>query len=283
MADIDFSFRDVLDILVVSVMAYYVMILIKGTRGMQIAKGLVILFVAMVGCRFLGLQTVNWLLQGLLYGIIVALPIVFQPELRRMLISLGTGGIGGAFSESKELSAMIHAVEHVVLALEQLSETRTGALIVFERETGLDEYCETGTVVNADISAKLIFTLFNTKCPLHDGAVIIRNFRINAASCYLPLSENVENKRGTGKKGYGTRHRAGIGLSEQTDAIVLIVSEETGNVSIAYNGRIVTVNDLDLIKRFLLNSYSKAKHVPLHIIMPEDTGNAKVSETEPKP
>lgn len=287
MSDFSFSLRDALDIAVVTVILYYIVILIRGTRGMQIAKGLVILLAAMFICRYLGLQTVNWLLQALLYGIMVALPIVFQPELRRMLINLGTGGgistLTEQFRPHEESSAHIQAVDHIIWSLEQLSETKTGALMAIERETGLDEYCETGTMINADISAKLIYTLFNTKCPLHDGAVIIKNFRIVAASCYLPLSENVENKKSTGKKGYGTRHRAAIGLSEQTDAIVLVVSEETGKVSIAYNGRIISVKNLDVIKRFLLNVFHNSGHVPINIVMTEDSSeDAEVSETKPR-
>lgn len=277
------TLRDIVDILVVSVLVYYVLLLIRGTRGMQIAKGVLILIVVMFVCRFFGLQTVNWLLQALLYGIVVALPIVFQPELRRMLVSLGTGrGITDSFKKVVDVTMHVQTVDNILWSLEQLSDTKTGALIAIERQTGLEEYCETGTMLNADISAKLIFSIFNTKSPLHDGAVIIKDFRIAAASCYLPLSENVENKNKTGKKGYGTRHRAAIGLSEQTDAVVLIVSEETGNVSVAHNGRIVTVKDLEIIKIFLLNLYQNARNpVSLDFVLSEELSeNAKISETK---
>lgn len=277
------TLRDIVDILVVSVLVYYVLLLIRGTRGMQIAKGVLILIVVMFVCRFFGLQTVNWLLQALLYGIVVALPIVFQPELRRMLVSLGTGrGITDSFKKVVDVTMHVQTVDNILWSLEQLSDTKTGALIAIERQTGLEEYCETGTMLNADISAKLIFSIFNTKSPLHDGAVIIKDFRIAAASCYLPLSENVENKNKTGKKGYGTRHRAAIGLSEQTDAVVLIVSEETGNVSVAHNGRIVTVKDLEIIKNFLLNLYQNARNpVSLDFVLSEELSeNAKISETK---
>ncbi len=277
------TLRDIVDILVVSVLVYYVLLLIRGTRGMQIAKGVLILIVVMFVCRFFGLQTVNWLLQALLYGIVVALPIVFQPELRRMLVSLGTGrGITDSFKKVVDVTIHVQTVDNILWSLEQLSDTKTGALIAIERQTGLEEYCETGTMLNADISAKLIFSIFNTKSPLHDGAVIIKDFRIAAASCYLPLSENVENKNKTGKKGYGTRHRAAIGLSEQTDAVVLIVSEETGNVSVAHNGRIVTVKDLEIIKIFLLNLYQNARNpVSLDFVLSEELSeNAKISETK---
>ena len=166
-------------------------------------------------------------------------------------------------------------------AIEQLSDTKTGALIVIERETGLDDYCETGTILNADISAKLIYSIFNTKAPLHDGALIIRNFRILAASCYLPLSENVVNKSGTGKKGYGTRHRAAIGLSEQTDAVIIVVSEERGESSIAYNGKIA-VAGFDTIRRLLQNLWQNPKYSLIldTDLMEELYGHSEAVETK---
>lgn len=244
---------DIIDILVVSTIIYHVIVLIKGTRGMQIAKGLLFLVSVLIICRFLNLRTVRWLVQTALYGIVVALPIVFQPELRRMLVSIGSGsGITNALKRVTEMTNHIQSVDSLMLAIEQLCDTKTGALIVIERQTGLDDYCETGTILNADISAKLLYSIFNTKAPLHDGAVVLRDFRITAASCYLPLSENVVNKSGTGKKGYGTRHRAAIGLSEQTDAVIIVVSEERGVPSIAYNGKIA-IASLETIRRLLQN------------------------------
>ncbi len=250
---------DIIDIIAVAVIIYHALVLIKGTRGMEIAKGLLFLVSVLIICRFFNLRTVRWLVQTALYGIIVALPIVFQPELRRMLVSIGSGsGITNALKRVTEMTSHIQAVDGLMWAIEQLCDTKTGALIVIERQTGLDDYCETGTILNADISAKLIYSIFNTKAPLHDGAVIIRNFRITAASCYLPLSENV-NKSGTGKKGYGTRHRAAIGLSEQTDAVIIVVSEERGESSIVYNGRIAVAGS-ETIRRLLQNLWQNPKY-----------------------
>ena len=256
---LNISILDIIDIIVVAIIIYDVLFLIKGTRGMQIAKGVLFLVSVFCICRLFNLRTVRWLVQTSLYGIVVALPIVFQPELRRMLVNIGSGsGITNALKKVTEMTSHIQAVDGLMWAVEQLCETKTGALIVIERQTGLDEYCETGTILNADISAKLLYSIFNTKAPLHDGAVIIRNFRITAASCYLPLSENV-SKSGTGKKGYGTRHRAAIGLSEQTDAVIIVVSEERGVSSIAYNGKIA-VASLETIRRLLQNLWQNPKY-----------------------
>ncbi len=249
---------DFLDVFVIAVFLYYFFILIQGTRAIQILKGVGVLLVFMLLSRYLGLQTVYWVMQFLLYGIAVALPIVFQPELRRALGYIGRGGgireilsavSGGTISS-------IQAIDTIVWAVEQLAESRIGALIVMERQTGLEEYIETGTILDADISAKLLLSVFNTKSPLHDGALIVRNFRIIAASCYLPLSENVVKTR---SKGYGTRHRAALGLSEQTDAVIIVVSEETGNVSIARNGKITRSSNLDSLKKFLMNIWHPEK------------------------
>lgn len=245
---------------------------------MEIAKGLLFLVSVLIICRFLNLRTVRWLVQTALYGIVVALPIVFQPELRRMLVSLGSGsGFTNALKRLTEITNHIQSVDGLMWAIEQLCETKTGALIVIERQTGLDDYCETGTILNADISAKLLYSIFNTKAPLHDGAVIIRNFRILAASCYLPLSENVINKSGTGKKGYGTRHRAAIGLSEQTDAVIIVVSEERGVASVAHNGNIA-VASLETIRRLLQNLWQNPRY---SLILDTDLSEELYGHSEP--
>ena len=269
---------DIIDILVVSAIIYSVLVLIKGTRGMEIAKGLLFLVSVLIICRFLNLRTVRWLVQTALYGIVVALPIVFQPELRRMLVSLGSGsGFTNSLKRLTEMTNHIQSVDGLMWAIEQLCETKTGALIVIERQTGLDDYCETGTILNADISAKLLYSIFNTKAPLHDGAVIIRNFRILAASCYLPLSENVVNKSATGKKGYGTRHRAAIGLSEQTDAVIIVVSEERGVASVAHNGKIA-VASLETIRRLLQNLWQNPRY---SLILDTDLSEELYGHSEP--
>ena len=253
-----FGLLDFLDILVIAIFLYYFCLLIQGTRAIQILKGVVILLAIMFLSRTVGLHTVYWLLQILLYGIAVALPIVFQPELRRALGYIGRGeGIRGFLAEmSSDMESTGHVVDSLLWAVDQMAQTKTGALIVIERNTGLEEYIETGTYLDADVSAKLLLSIFNTKSPLHDGAVIIRKFKLFSASCYLPLSENVLKTKG---KGYGTRHRAALGLSEQSDAIIIVVSEETGNISIARNGKLNRYTSIESLKKFLLSLWTSEK------------------------
>jgi len=225
---------DIVDILFVAVVLYYFLLLIKGTRAVQILQGVGVLLMLLLLSYYLRLQTIYWLLHYSLYGIVVALPIVFQPELRRALGFLGRGGgLKTAFEKinREELSRIINEISWTAGVLSQM---KIGALIVLERETGLREFVETGTRVNGEVSSKLLLSIFIPKSPLHDGAVIVKGNRVMAASCYLPLSENVGTSSG---KSYGTRHRAALGLTEQTDAIVVVCSEETGNISIAHHGK----------------------------------------------
>ncbi len=254
------TFLDLLDIITIAIILYYIFLVIQGTRAVQILKGVAFLLVIMLISRYLGLQAVYWLLQLFLYGTAVALPIVFQPELRR---ALGYLGRGGGFRDlfqgiSGNSTVNYHAIDTLIWSVEQLAESRTGALLVIEKETGLEEYIETGTILDAAISAKLILTIFFGKNPLHDGAVIIRNFRVISANSYLPLSENIAKTMG---KTYGTRHRAALGLSEQTDAFIIVVSEETGGISVARNGKLTRVQSAENLKKLLLNLYRTNKNL----------------------
>lgn len=253
-----FTFKDAVDILVIAVFLYLIVKSIQGTRALQIIKGFAVLLIVMASSRYLGLHTVYWLLQYLLYGIVVALPIVLQPELRRALGYIGRGGaLRDAFSSSHvhDAKATMQSIDHIVWAVSSLSASKTGALIVLERDTGLDEYIETGTLINGDISSKLLISIFNTKSPLHDGAVVISKFRVVAASCYLPASENVVNPKN--KKGYGTRHRAALGMAEQTDAVTIVVSEETGIISVSRNAKLTPRYNEDTLKKYLVDLYKK--------------------------
>jgi len=243
---------DVLDILFVAVIFYYFYILIKGTRAVQIIQGFGVLLLLLLISYYLKLQTIYWLLHYSLYGMVVALPIVFQPELRRALGFIGRGGGLRQAFERVNREDIFRIVEEIVWASSILSQTKTGALIVIERETGLREYSETGTKLNGDVSSKLLLSIFIPKSPLHDGAVIVKGTKVVAASCYLPLSENVGASKG---KSYGTRHRAALGLSEQTDAIIVVVSEETGNISIARNGKFTKNLTPENLKKVLLAFY----------------------------
>ncbi len=241
---INLGWRDIIDILIITVIFYRLILLIKGTRAEQLVKGLVLLLLATVFSDKLGLNTLNWILRQAMTVGLIAIPIVFQPELRRALEQLGRGKI---FQRSpwgpKEFD---HFLNEIVKAIPVLVKKRFGALIVVEMETGLKEYIETGISVEGTISAELLINIFFPRSPLHDGAVIIRGNQVVAAGCYLPLTE-----RPNLSKELGTRHRAAIGVTEETDAVVIIVSEETGVVSLAYAGRLTRYLDEKSLRNLL--------------------------------
>lgn len=227
-----FRLLDVIDILVVACILYYIYTLMKDTRAVSLMKGLVVLAFITLVSRWLNLHVVNWLLQQSMTIIMVALPVVFQPELRRALEQLGRGKIfrKTAVVTDAELENL---VDEVLASVKVMSRERIGALIVFERETGLGDRIDTGISIDGKVSRELLGNIFIPNTPLHDGAVIIRGNRIMAAGCLLPLTSD----RSLSTE-IGTRHRAAIGLSEQADAVVVVVSEETGKISYTYGGHI---------------------------------------------
>lgn len=229
---------DILDIVIVAVLIYQVIKLIRETRAMQLAKGLILLLLLYFVAYNLNMKTVRFIMQNVVATGVLALVIVFQPELRRMLEHVAQTKLNkfNIFQSSPEKDSELMAVwsssiSTIPHACEHLSKTKTGALIVFERETKLGEIIKTGTVVDAQPSDELIGNLFFVNSPLHDGAMIIRDGRICASGCFLPLSQNY-----TISKEMGTRHRAALGMSENSDAVVVVVSEETGTISIAQGG-----------------------------------------------
>ncbi len=227
---------DVLDVIATSVLIYYLLLLIRGTRAVQILMGILVL-VALLGiANVLHLQLLVTILQLIVVGAAVTIPIVFQPELRRALEQIGRGGLFRMDSEDRG-GGWTRPEDRAIAALAQaaflLSRDGHGALVVIEQQSGLKEYCETGTELDARLSAELLLAIFMPRSPLHDGAAIVRENVIVAAGCFLPLAE--QSLRGIR---VGTRHRAAIGITEQTDAVVLIVSEETGAVSIARDGKL---------------------------------------------
>ncbi len=225
--------RTVIDILIVAFVLYKFLMLIKGTRAVQLLKGLAVLVIASSLSERLNLYTTNWILDKTWTMLFVALPVVFQPELRRALEQLGRGGFFGRSFFLAEAEARRVAHE-VVRAAEALARRRVGALVVFVRETGLQEYVESGVKLDALVSAEALVNIFEPGTPLHDGAAIIYGDRILAAGCYLPLTENpFLNKE------LGTRHRAALGVTEQSDAVAVVVSEETGLISLAQGGKLL--------------------------------------------
>jgi len=247
---VGFRLIDVLDIVIVAYLVYKILGFIQETRAQQLVRGLVVLGIVFFLSDFLNLYLLNWLLRNFVTMGLFALIVLFQPELRRGLEQLGRRNIVSGQFRSLDKENAIEVVKEIVAAVDDFSATRTGALIVFERETMLNDIIETGTIVDARISVRLLGNLFYEGSPLHDGAVIIRGDRIHAASCVLPLTE----KKNIGRN-LGTRHRAGLGVSEVSDALVIVVSEETGVISVAENGNFRRFMDLKSVEKILLGVY----------------------------
>ena len=242
--------NDVLDIIIVTFIIYSLLSFIRETRAQQLLKGLAIIIVAYFAADFLKLHTISWILKGTFTIGIFALIVVFQPEIRRALEMMGRTHLTNRGKAAVDKQAAKHTVDEISAAIDSFSKSRTGALIVFERETVLKDIVETGTVINADVSQELLGNLFYVGSPLHDGAVIIRGNRIVAAGCVLPLTENKDLN-----KSLGTRHRAGIGITENSDCLTLIVSEETGVISAAENGKLERFLDKKSVEKILLDLY----------------------------
>lgn len=247
---VGFRLIDVLDIIIVAYLVYKILGFIQETRAQQLVRGLVVLGIVFFLSDFLKLYLLNWLLRNFVTMGLFALIVLFQPELRRGLEQLGRRNIVSGQFRSLDKENAIEVVKEIVAAVDDFSATRTGALIVFERETMLNDIIETGTIVDARISVRLLGNLFYEGSPLHDGAVIIRGDRIHAASCVLPLTE----KKNIGRN-LGTRHRAGLGVSEVSDALVIVVSEETGVISVAEDGNFRRFMDLKSVEKILLGVY----------------------------
>ena len=224
---------DIIDILVIAFIIYKAIAFLRETRAGQLVKGIVLLLALYAFAVAFDLAVLKWLLSAVFGSAIVAVAIIFQPELRRMLERVGQTKIGNLQSSGNNGDDLINSIEKICNAAEQMQKTKTGALIVFERETQLGDIINTGTLVDAAVSESLVNNIFYPKSPLHDGAVIVRDGRIYAASCILPLTQSTAFS-----SQLGTRHRAAIGMTENSDAVVLIVSEETGIISITFNGEI---------------------------------------------
>ena len=241
---------DVIDIVIVAYILYRLLGMIKETRAQQLFRGVLLIVAVFLASEFFGLSLLNWLLTRLITVGLIGVIILFQPEIRRGLEQIGRRGVlTSQFRDvgKEEIYATVHKL---VDAIDDFSSTRTGALIAIERETMLNDIIESGVIVDAEISVRLLGNLFYEGSPLHDGAVIIRGLRIHAASCVLPLT----NRSSIGKN-LGTRHRAGVGLSEVSDAFVIIVSEETGAISVARNGTMRRFLDLKTLEKMLLDDY----------------------------
>jgi diadenylate cyclase len=227
-----------LDIIIVALIFFWLLGVIRGTRAVQLLRGVgVLLALSLILGSLLPLETLRWLLQNAIQpALLVAIPVLFQPELRRALESLGrTNDLFGRSFGRANRSELLETINGVARAAQQLSQQGVGALMVIERETGLQEYADRGVILESRLAVPLLLNIFYPNSPLHDMAVIVRNNRILAANVVLPLSEDVG-----GPRRYGTRHRAAKGISEQSDAIAVVVSEETGAISLVTDGRMVS-------------------------------------------
>lgn len=243
------TFLNILDILLVWFVIYKILTLIKGTKAVQLLKGIFVIIIIRIITEYLGLTTLGWMTNQVIdYGFL-AIIIIFQPELRRALEQLGRGKLfaRSGMQEEEERGRLISAMTK---SISYMAKRRIGALISIEKDTGLNDYIETGIQMNSDISSELLINVFIPNTPLHDGAVIIQKNRIAAAACYLPLSESPFIS-----KELGTRHRAAIGISEVTDAVTVIVSEETGGISLTVNGELHRDLSMEEFEQRLRNAW----------------------------
>ena len=236
---------DVVDILLVAVVFYLLFSLAQGTAAVQLLRGMMLVVLgAFLASQLLPFKGFSWLIRNSLPALLIAIPVIFQPELRRALERLGR--TGSLLLRRQEEEAEERTASELVRAVHRLAGQRHGALIALERETGLQEFVETGVQIDAEVKAELLRTIFHPNTALHDKAVIVRDGRILSAGCMLPTTQNPQYSS------LGTRHRAAVGLTEESDALVIVVSEETGIISVAYNGRMVRRQDMNRLRSVLL-------------------------------
>ena len=252
------SVIDVLEIVILAFVIYHVALWIKNTRAWTLLKGIIVLLACYVIAYILGMNVIVWIFERTISIGITALMIVFQPELRRALEELGQKNIVSTlipFDDTRNQNERFseHSINEIVKATVEMAKVKTGALIIIEKDIDLSEYERTGIELDSTISSQLLINIFEHNTPLHDGAVIIRGDRIVSATCYLPLSDNM----GLSKE-LGTRHRAGVGISEVTDSLMIIVSEETGRISVAVGGKLLRNIDGDLLKKKLTEMQGKS-------------------------
>lgn len=250
---------DFLDIAVMAFVFYKVLALVQSTKAASLLKGLLFFFGALLISSALQLNGINFILSGMVDMGVLALIILFQPELRRILEQMGSRRIIAFLTHTENGNTLEKTIDQTVLACSEMSQSRTGALIVFEREILLDDMARSGTVLDAAVSSELLKNIFFVKAPMHDGAVIVRNGRVLGAGCMLPLSKNVNLSRDL-----GMRHRAGIGMSENSDAVVVIVSEETGSISVAIGGMLKRHLKPETLENLLRNE-----------LLPQDTSESE--------
>lgn len=243
-------FTSILDILIVAFLIYGFVKIVKGSRAWQLIKGIVFLILATWISGLINLNILNTILTGIMNWGVIAIIVIFQPELRRALEQLGTSKLSKFFGFENDLATKTKEdIYKVVIAATELSKSKTGALIVFERDIGIQDIIATGIPMNAEVSPQLLVNIFVPNTPLHDGAVVISNNKVAAAACVLPLADDTDIAREL-----GTRHRAAIGISKESDSIVVVVSEETGKISVAKDGTLIADVREDVLKKILISN-----------------------------
>ncbi len=249
--------QDILDIAIVATVLYWLFLILKGTRAFQILVGLALLLLASVISKSAELYTVDWLVTSFWAQVVLVIVILFQPEIRRALAQIGQNPFSRTLTENEESRTLEEIIRAVVL----MANKRMGAIIVLEQESELKDIVEVGVAVDAKLSKELLLSLFMPYSPLHDGAVIIKGNRLVAAGCFLPLTLNPEVS-----KMLGTRHRAALGVTEETDAVVIVVSEETGAISVIIGGKLTRELDAAALRRVLTRIFLRDKREGLAIV-----------------
>ncbi|MEN2994038.1 MAG: diadenylate cyclase CdaA [Thermodesulfovibrio sp.] len=242
--------QDLIDITIVSFIIYKIFILVKGTRAARMLIGVGVLLTTSLISRFFELYTLDWLIQSFWTQIVIILIILFQPEIRKALAQMGESPLFHRFSSAGEMKT----IEEIVKASQTLANKKIGSLIVFERDVSLSEYIEIGVPLDAKVTKELLVSIFHPTSPIHDGAVIIKGNRILAAGCFLPIKLGADLS-----KTYGTRHRAALGITEETDAVAVIISEETGSISLAFNGKLESNLDMEKLRQRLTNLFTSER------------------------
>jgi len=239
--------QDMVDVILMSIIVYRLLLIIKGTKAAHMLIGLGLLLMASLLSRYFELYTVDWMIQSFWAQIVIAIIILFQPEIRRALAQMGEAHIFKNLTSAEELKSL----DEIVRATVALANKKIGALIAIERDTSLKDFVEMGTPLDAKVTKEILLSIFHPTSPIHDGAVVIKGNRIVAAGCFLPITMGPEIS-----KSLGTRHRAGLGLSEETDAVIVVVSEETGMVSMAIHGKFETHLDMGTLRDILTDLFT---------------------------
>jgi diadenylate cyclase len=239
--------QDMVDVILMSIIIYRLLLIIKGTKAAHMLIGLGLLLMASLLSRYFELYTVDWMIQSFWAQIVIAVIILFQPEIRRALAQMGEAQIFKNLTSAEELKSL----DEIVRATVSLANKKIGALIAIERDTSLKDFVEMGTPLDAKVTKEILLSIFHPTSPIHDGAVVIKGNRIIAAGCFLPITMDPDIS-----KALGTRHRAGLGLSEETDAVIVVVSEETGVVSMATHGKLETHLDMGTLRDILTDLFT---------------------------